>query len=133
MGNFYPAGDEVIMIADLIGRTVPEGGLPLQVGVVVNNPETLLSVADALEGTPVTHKLVTVGGCCGKSRDLARSHRYPHCGFTEGRRRPDDPEPRVLGWRPHDGKVFPSTGLFGGQGHKGGAGCPAIPRWSFMK
>ena len=66
MGNFYPSGDEVIMIADLLGRHVPEGGLPLHVGVVVNNPATLLAVADALEDKPVTHKYVTVGGAVAK-------------------------------------------------------------------
>lgn len=62
VGNTYPAGDEVILIQEVLGRTVPEGGLPLMVGAVVNNPETLLNVAEALEGRPVTHTYVTLGG-----------------------------------------------------------------------
>ena len=41
MGDYYPAGDEVILIEEVTGRIVPEGGLPLAVGVVVNNVETL--------------------------------------------------------------------------------------------
>ena len=32
VGNTYPAGDEVILLQEVLGRTVPEGGLPLMVG-----------------------------------------------------------------------------------------------------
>ncbi len=66
IGNYYPAGDEVIMIKDVIDRTVPEGGLPLSVGVVVNNVETLLNIGAALDGKPVTHTFVTVGGAVAR-------------------------------------------------------------------
>ncbi len=62
VGNSYPAGDEVILIHEILGRHVPEAGLPLQVGVVVNNPETLYNIAGAMDGLPVTHTFVTVGG-----------------------------------------------------------------------
>jgi Na+-translocating ferredoxin:NAD+ oxidoreductase RnfC subunit len=62
MKDYYPAGDEVIMIQEATGRTVPEGGLPLEVGVIVNNVETLYNIGKAMEGIPVTHSLVTVGG-----------------------------------------------------------------------
>jgi Na+-translocating ferredoxin:NAD+ oxidoreductase RnfC subunit len=41
---------------------VPEGGIPLDVGVVVNNVTTLAQVADAVEGRPVIEKMVTVQG-----------------------------------------------------------------------
>ena len=41
---------------------VPTGGLPLDVGAVVNNVSTFINIADALDGKPVTDKYVTVGG-----------------------------------------------------------------------
>ncbi len=63
LSDFYPAGDEQEITYDVTGRVVPEGGIPLDVGVVVSNVETLLNVAWALEGRPVTRKLVSVAGC----------------------------------------------------------------------
>ena len=57
----YPAGDEVVLIYQTTGRVVPAGGLPLQVGVIVYNVETIYNAYMALhENTPVTSKLVTV-------------------------------------------------------------------------
>ncbi len=60
--NFYPAGDEVIIVFDVTGRLIPPGGLPLQVGCAVNNVETLINLARAAEGIPVTHTALTVAG-----------------------------------------------------------------------
>ncbi len=60
--DFYPAGDEHVLIHEVLGKTVPEGGIPLQIGAVVSNVETLYNVALAMEGTPVTHRYVTVSG-----------------------------------------------------------------------
>lgn len=62
VGDYYPLGDEVILIKEVTGRMVPEGGLPLQVGVVVSNVETLYNIGLALRGQSVTHTFVTVGG-----------------------------------------------------------------------
>lgn len=60
--DFYPAGDEQVMVYETTGRIVPEGGIPLNVGVVVVNVETLINIHNALEGYPVTDKYVTVTG-----------------------------------------------------------------------
>lgn len=60
--DFYPAGDEQVLVHEALGRTVPERGLPLHVGAVVSNVETLYNVARALDGTPVTHRYLTVAG-----------------------------------------------------------------------
>lgn len=60
--DFYPAGDEHVLVHEVLGRTVPERGIPLQVGVVVSNSETLFNVARALDDQPVTHRYVTLGG-----------------------------------------------------------------------
>jgi Na+-translocating ferredoxin:NAD+ oxidoreductase RnfC subunit len=62
LGNFYPAGDEHVLVYDTVGRIVPEGGLPINVGCVVQNIETLYNIHHALLGTPVTHKYITVIG-----------------------------------------------------------------------
>ncbi len=60
--DFYPAGDEHVLVHEVLGRTVPERGIPLQIGAVVANVETLCNVALALDGKPVTHRYLTVGG-----------------------------------------------------------------------
>lgn len=62
MPDIYPAGDEVITIWLTTGRRVPPGGIPLNIGVVVNNVQTLINVARAVEGTPVTTRTLTVTG-----------------------------------------------------------------------
>ena len=62
LGNFYPAGDEQVMVYDILGRIVPEGGIPIDVGCVVQNIETLYNIDAAAKGTPLTHKYITVIG-----------------------------------------------------------------------
>ncbi|MDZ7413148.1 MAG: 4Fe-4S dicluster domain-containing protein [candidate division KSB1 bacterium] len=64
----YPAGDEHEVVPIATGRLVPEGGLPVQVGVLVQNVETLRNVAAAWDGTPVTQRTLTVGGCVAEPR-----------------------------------------------------------------
>lgn len=60
--DFYPAGDEQVLVYEVLGRTVPERGIPLQVGAVVSNTESLFNVAQAIDGKPVTHRYLTVAG-----------------------------------------------------------------------
>jgi len=62
MRSYYPAGDEQQIVYEVTGKVVPTGGLPLDVGAVVNNVSTLVDVANAEKGIPVTEKYVTVGG-----------------------------------------------------------------------
>lgn len=65
--DIYPAGDEVITIWLATGRRVPPAALPLSVGVVVNNVQTLLNVAHAVEDQiPVTHRTLTVNGAVAR-------------------------------------------------------------------
>ncbi|MCD7736228.1 MAG: 4Fe-4S dicluster domain-containing protein [Lachnospiraceae bacterium] len=59
---FYPAGDEQTLIQQVTGRSVPERGLPSDVGCVVDNVGTVLNLADAMEGKPVTDKFLSVVG-----------------------------------------------------------------------
>lgn len=60
--NFYPAGDEQIMVCDVTGRTVPPAGIPLDVGAVVSNLATIHNIYHAALGRPFTHKYLTVTG-----------------------------------------------------------------------
>jgi len=59
----YPQGAEKQQIAVTTGREVPSGGLPMDVGCVVENVGTVLAVAHAiLQGQPLTHRVTTVTG-----------------------------------------------------------------------
>ena len=63
LGDFYPAGDEQVLVYDLMRRVVPEGGIPLQVGAVVSNVESLFNIARAVDDdVPVTERYLTVSG-----------------------------------------------------------------------
>lgn len=63
----YPAGDEVITIYEATGRVVPPGQIPISVGCIVYNVETMLNTYYAIEeNRPVTAKYVTVGGAVKK-------------------------------------------------------------------
>ncbi len=63
----YPSGDEHILVWETTGRAIPKGGLPLDVGVVVQNVETVLNVG---LGKPVTEKFVTVSGAVAEALTL---------------------------------------------------------------
>lgn len=62
LGDYYPSGDEYDLVYTVTGRLIPPGGIPLNVGVVVNNVETFVNVARAARGQPVTRKMVTIAG-----------------------------------------------------------------------
>jgi electron transport complex protein RnfC len=59
----YPQGSEKQLIYAVTGREVPVGGLPLDVGVIVNNVGTAKAVCDAVEDNmPLIERMVTVSG-----------------------------------------------------------------------
>lgn len=61
--DIYPAGDEVILIYETTGRIVPQGKIPIMVGCVVVNVETVLNaVRKVNEDRNVITKFVTVAG-----------------------------------------------------------------------
>lgn len=62
LDDTYPSGDEHVMVHEVTGRVVPEGGLPLDVGALVQNVATLVNIRRAMAGHPVIHKHVTVAG-----------------------------------------------------------------------
>ena len=60
--DVYPAGDEYVLVYEITGQRIPPGGIPLQVGCVVDNTETIVNIARAVDGQPVLTKYVTVTG-----------------------------------------------------------------------
>ena len=62
LGDFYPAGDEYELVQLATDRLIPPGGIPLDVGCVVCNVETLFNASMAAKDSPVTHKFVSVAG-----------------------------------------------------------------------
>ncbi len=59
----YPQGGEKMLIKAALNREVPVGGLPLDVGVIVNNITTAVAVTEAIKkGTPLVKRTVTITG-----------------------------------------------------------------------
>jgi len=62
LGDYYPSGDEYELVYAATGRLIPPAGIPLDVGCVVNNVETLYNIYLADQDIPVTEKFVSVVG-----------------------------------------------------------------------
>lgn len=59
----YPQGAEKMLIKRVMGRQVPRGGLPADVGVVVSNISTVKAVSDAIQkGMPLVERVASVTG-----------------------------------------------------------------------
>lgn len=59
----YPQGAEKMLIKVLTGREVPSGGLPMDVGAVVQNVGTTVSICDAVvNGIPLIERVTTISG-----------------------------------------------------------------------
>lgn len=59
----YPSGGEKQLIQRLLGREVPSGGLPADIGVLCHNPGTLRAALHAVrDGTPLVSRIVTLSG-----------------------------------------------------------------------
>ncbi|MBU0533446.1 MAG: electron transport complex subunit RsxC [Candidatus Omnitrophica bacterium] len=68
----YPQGAEKMLVKRLLGREVPEGGLPLDVGVVVSNVSTIFAIYQAIfEGLPLIQRVLTISG-----DDIVRSGNF---------------------------------------------------------
>jgi electron transport complex protein RnfC len=61
--TMYPQGGEKQLIKAILNREVPSGGLPMEVGVVVQNVGTAVAIAEAVKlGKPLIRRVVTVTG-----------------------------------------------------------------------
>lgn len=59
----YPQGAEKMLIKHVMGRKVPRGGLPADVGCVVSNISTTKAISDAIQkGMPLIERVTTITG-----------------------------------------------------------------------
>ncbi len=87
--TIYPAGGEKQLIKVLTGREVPSGGLPLNLGIIVQNVGTIKALSDFIsEGRPLVERIVTVAGdCIGMAQNFITaigtpmSHLLQHAQF----------------------------------------------------
>lgn len=63
LSSLYPQGGEKVLIYNTLKRIVPEGKLPIDVGVIVINCTTLAAIAKYIQtGMPVVSKCITLEG-----------------------------------------------------------------------
>lgn len=63
----YPQGAEKQIIKSILNRTVPAGGLPMDVGCVVQNVQTAYAIYEAVySGKPLAERVITLTGSCLK-------------------------------------------------------------------
>lgn len=71
LADVYPAGDEFILVYNVLGRIIPPGGIPLNVGAVVINVETAYNICRAsATSAPVVEKFVSVAGAVAEPMTL---------------------------------------------------------------
>ncbi|MFO8109705.1 MAG: electron transport complex subunit RsxC [Thermoplasmata archaeon] len=71
LGTQYPLGAEKTLLKRILGREVPVGCLPMEVGVVVQNVGTLKAIHDAVYlGKPLIERVVTVTGMVREPKNL---------------------------------------------------------------
>ncbi|MCX6088579.1 MAG: electron transport complex subunit RsxC [Caldiserica bacterium] len=64
----YPQGSEKQLIKAVLGREIPSGGLPLDVGTVVQNVGTLKAISEAIfDGKPLIERGITISGAAIKN------------------------------------------------------------------
>ncbi len=94
--DVYPSGDEHILVYEATGRIVPQGGIPLEVGVLVQNAQTMIHIHQALEGRPVTRRFISVGGAVATPVTLEAPVGTPLSALLEAAGGPTIPEPFFL-------------------------------------
>ncbi|MBM3250324.1 MAG: electron transport complex subunit RsxC [Candidatus Omnitrophica bacterium] len=63
--SLYPQGGEKQLIRNALGKEVPQGKLPFDIGVVVHNVGTVYAIYEAVYlGKPLYERVVTVTGTC---------------------------------------------------------------------
>lgn len=110
LDDFYPAGDEHVLVNVVLGRTVPERGIPLQVGAVVSNVESLFNIALAMDDIPVTDRYLTVTGEINRPMVLKAPVGAIVSEILDFAGGPAIRDYRVVDGGPMMGKVLPDTG-----------------------
>lgn len=88
--DIYPAGDEVVLTYETTGKIIPEGSIPIMVGVMVINVETVYNIYNAVNRkTPVSEKYITIGGDTAEDMTIKApvgmkiSEVLEKCGYTD--------------------------------------------------
>lgn len=105
MDSFYPAGDEQTMVWQICRVSVPERGIPIDVGAVVSNVGTVLNVERAAQGISVIRKHLSVTGDVAKQLMLDVPVGMPVLECVEAARPRTRPYGVVMGG-PMMGRVY---------------------------
>jgi electron transport complex protein RnfC len=63
----YPQGGEKQLIRNILGKELPRGKYPFDIGVLVQNVSTVFAIYEAVyKGKPLIERIVTVTGSCVK-------------------------------------------------------------------
>jgi Na+-translocating ferredoxin:NAD+ oxidoreductase RnfC subunit len=60
--DYYPMGDEQTLIYNTLNKVIPEGSIPGNYGIIVQNICTLFNIYQAFNNIPVTEKYITITG-----------------------------------------------------------------------
>ncbi len=88
----YPQGAEKHLIKTVLDKEVPSGGLPMDVGVIVQNVGTTIAISEAIrKGKPLYERCLTVSGSGVKNPKNLRvkigtpiGHLIEECGGFQG-------------------------------------------------
>ena len=86
------------LVHEVTGRLIPPAGIPLNVGVVVNNVETLANVAAAASGKPVIQKYLTIAGAVNRPVTLRVPIGHAPARLHRSGGRLDDRRLRCFAW-----------------------------------
>jgi electron transport complex protein RnfC len=65
LSSEYPQGGEKQLIKSILGKEIPRGKLPFDIGVLVQNVATVYAIYEAVyKGKPLIERIVTVAGSC---------------------------------------------------------------------
>lgn len=109
----YPQGGEKQLIDACIGRQVPSGKLPIEVGAVVQNVGTAYAVYEAVQkNKPLFERVVTVTGVSlSKPSNFLARIGTPVSALIEAAGGLPDDTAKVVGGGPMMGKALASTGI----------------------
>jgi len=63
--SYYPQGGEKQLVKNILGKEVPRGKLPFEIGAVVHNVATAFAIYEAVyQNKPLYERVVTVTGSC---------------------------------------------------------------------
>ncbi|TAJ80510.1 MAG: electron transport complex subunit RsxC [Gallionellaceae bacterium] len=113
MPSMYPMGSEKQIIQVLVGREIPAGGRPADIGVLVHNVATAFAVQQAIRyGKPLLSRIVTVSGGAIKTacnvEALVGTPVRELIAFADGY---SQPAARLVLGGPMMGQQFTNTGV----------------------